>query len=99
MIGITDYERQEEVGRIDDDGWASEDDVFVAAVDEATTDDGGVPVLEPMADPEDEDKHGGYAEVVIEPGQEGFARALIEQLPSPLIVSDQGRYQNLPRYD
>ena len=94
-VEIIDYERDEVVGTIDTDGNLETESKALRNVSEEYI-DRGVPVLVPTTDENDEGEtvHAD-AEVIIEPGADGFVRAFVDELPSPFDC-DMGVLDDLP---
>jgi len=82
-VEIIDYERDEVVGTIDTDGNLKTESEALRNVSEEYIDE-GVSVLSPTVYENDEGEiiHAD-AEVIIEPGADGFVRAFVDELPSP----------------
>jgi len=82
-VEIIDYERDEVVGTIDTDGNLETESEVLRNVSEEYIDE-GVSVLSPTVYENDEGEiiHAD-AEVIIEPGADGFVRAFVDELPSP----------------
>ena len=82
-VEIIDYERDEVVGTIDTDGNLETENEALRNVSEEYIDQ-GVPVLVPTTcDNDDGEIVHADAEVIIEPGTEGFVREFVDELPSP----------------
>ncbi len=82
-VEIIDYERDEVVGTIDTDGNLKTESEALRNVSEEYIDQ-GIPILVPTVSENDEGEtvHSD-AEVIIEPGADGFVRAFVDALPSP----------------
>ncbi len=82
-VEIIDYERDEVVGTIDTGGNLETESEALRNVSKEYIDE-GVPVLVPTTDENNEGEtiHAD-AEVIIEPGADGFVRAFVDELPSP----------------
>ncbi|ELY51073.1 hypothetical protein [Natronorubrum bangense] len=97
-VEIIDYERDEVVGTIDTDGNLDTESEALRNVSGEYI-DRGIPVLVPMTNENDEGEtvHAD-AEVIIEPGADGFVRAFVDELPSPFDC-DMGVLDELPTFD
>ncbi|GAB3038702.1 hypothetical protein [Natronobiforma cellulositropha] len=97
-VEIIDYERDEVVGTIDTDGNLKTESKALRNVSKEYIDE-GVPVLVPTTDENDEGEtvHAD-AEVLIEPGADGFVRAFVDELPSPFDC-DMSVLDELPTFD
>jgi len=97
-VEIIDYERDEVVGTIDTDGNLETESEALRNVSEEYI-DRGIPVLVPTIHENDEGEtvHAD-AEVIIEPGADGFVRAFVDELPSPFDC-DTRILNDLPTFD
>ncbi|MFP8889685.1 hypothetical protein ACLI4U_07930 [Natrialbaceae archaeon A-CW2] len=96
-VEIIDYEQDEVVGTIDTDGNLKTESEALRNVSEEYI-DRGVPQLVPTTSEYDEGEIVHVdAEVIIEPGTEGFVRAFVDELPSPFDC-DTDVLTDLPVY-
>lgn len=97
-VEIIDYERDEVVGTIDTDGNLETESEALRNVSKEYIDE-GVPALIPTTDENDEGEtvHAD-AEIIIEPGEDGFVRAFVDELPSPFDC-DTEVLSDLPVHD
>jgi len=97
-VEILDHERGEVVGTIDTEGNLNTESEALRNVSREYI-EGGIPVLVPTTyENEDGETVHADAEVVVEPGTEGFVRAFVDELPSPLDC-DSEALADLPLYD
>lgn len=82
-IEILDHERGGVVGTIDTDGNLNTESDVLRDVSRESLEE-GIPVLVPTTyENEDGETVHADAEVLVDPGTEGFVRALVDELPSP----------------
>ncbi len=94
-VEIIDYERDEVVGTVDTDGNLETQSEALRNVSQKYLEE-GVPALVPTTYENDEgDTVHVDAEVLIEPGADGFVRAFVDELPSPFDC-DMSVFDDLP---
>lgn len=92
-VEIYDWEVEEVVGRIDDEGELVDAEEYLEEVFyEWNSFDEGVSILWSV------DEHGDGM-LLVEPGDEGYHRAVIDKLPSPFDAAPSTNLQDLPSYD
>jgi len=97
-VEILNHERGEVVGTIDTEGNLNTESEALRNVSQEYI-EGGIPVLVPTTyENEDGETVHADAEVVVEPGTEGFVRAFVDELPSPFDC-DSEALADLPLYD
>jgi hypothetical protein len=97
-VEILNHERGEVVGTIDTDGNLDTESEALRNVSQKFIDE-GIPVLVSTTyENEDGETVHADAEVVVEPGTEGFVRAYIDAIPSPFDC-DPAMINELPVYD
>lgn len=92
LVQIRDVERDQIVGQITTDGELETDDELLEEEWEEFRD--GVPMISPVK----YEESVGYDEHVVEPDSDGFARAVLDELPSPFFVDNRDRLDELPLY-
>lgn len=97
-VEIRNFERGEVVGTVDTHGNLETESEALREVSQEYLDE-GVPVLVPTTyENEDGETVHADAEVVVEPGTEGFVRAFVDVLPSPFDC-DTGNLDELPVFE
>lgn len=89
---IRDYERDEVVGRVTEDGIEPDDSLFADVVGESF-DDGKVEVVYPG------DEAGEYRTITVRPGERGYVREVVDELPSPFDIDDTEKLSDLEIYE
>lgn len=92
-VAIFDYETDEEVGTLTEDGELHTDDEALADIAREMSEEGGVSVMTTGGS----DMAIAYGDWTITPEDEGFRLAFIEYLPSPYTVSAE-TLRSLPQY-
>lgn len=83
-LSITDWEQDEEVATVTDDGSWDAETPLAEDVLEGMLSDGGTAYWRDVAPPSEEGGSTAEVEVPIEPGEDGYLYAVAEGLPSPL---------------
>ena len=97
-VEILNHERGEVVGTIDTDGKLDTESEALRNVSQEYLEE-GVSVLIPTTyENEDGETVHADAEVIVEPGTEGFVRAFVDVLPSPFDC-DTGNLDELPVFE
>lgn len=93
-VRIKDYERDEIVGTVSDQRGLETDDRFlhevVSEMSSKGDDEYALNLLVPG------EKAGEYKQLQLEPGDTGYARSLIDKLPSPFDIADLEQLDELP---
>lgn len=93
-VRIKDYERGEIVGTVSDQqGLVTDDDLLHEVVSEMSSKGGDKYALNLIVPGENA---GEYKQLQMEPGDTGYARALIDELPSPFDIADLEQLDELP---
>lgn len=91
-VQIRDYEREEVVGRVDDSGVETDDELLSDVLaDDIFSEGESIEIVYPVA-------QDSYQIVEVGPGDEGYARTLVDELPSPFDINDLGNLDELPVY-
>ena len=95
-VAIRDFERGLNVGLVSDEEGLKTDDQLLIEETQMLTDMGESDFAVDLHIPGHQS--GEYQRIVIEPGEQGYALALVDRLPSPFDIADLSLRDELPPY-